>query len=80
MNQYTLISIDMEATGKRIKQLRKEKGLTIDYLAECFDSSYQSIYKWQSGQTLPTLDNAIRLSAIFKVPLEEIVILRKNIK
>ena len=34
----------------------------------------QAIYKWQHGESLPTVDNLVALSAIFSVPIDAILI------
>lgn len=44
----------MNATiGQYIKKLRKEKGLTQMQLAEKLNISFQSVSKWEVGETLP---------------------------
>jgi len=34
----------------------------------------QAIYKWQHGESLPTVDNLVALSVIFAVPIDTILI------
>ena len=36
-----------------------------------------SIYKWQHGTALPTVDNLVLLSAIFKVSIDEILVVEQ---
>ena len=70
--------VDMIATGKNILRLRKERGLTVHDLQEWFNfTAPGSIYKWQRGETLPSLDNMIALSDVLDVPVMEIIILKK---
>jgi len=38
----------------------------------------QAIYKWQHGTSMPTIDNLMVLSKIFKVPMEEIIVIEKK--
>lgn len=38
-----------------------------------------AIYKWQKGKSIPTVDNLIILSALFKVPIEDIIAIQKKI-
>ena len=70
--------IDTNATGEKIRQLRKEAGLTINDLQEAlgFETPY-SIYRWQKGDTVPSVDNLVILSDIFDVAMDEIVVRRK---
>lgn len=45
-------NIDLEATGKNIKYLREEKGLSVKKLADILEfETVQGIYRWQEGKT-----------------------------
>ena len=73
-------TIDLVATGKNILRLREESGLSVRELQEIFGfATPQAIYKWQHGTALPTIDNLIVLSAVFKVSMEEIIIVQTKI-
>ena len=70
-----LPTIDMIATGKNIKKIRQKKGLTVKDIQTVFGFvSPQAIYKWQAGQSLPTIDNLVVLAALFGVPIDQIII------
>ena len=49
--------MDMNKVGNQIFILRKQKGLTQSELGERLNVSYQSVSKWERGETLP--DTAI---------------------
>ena len=67
--------IDMLATGKNIKQLRKKNGFTVSDLQKYFGfTTPQAIYKWQRGQTLPSVDHLFAMSRLFKVPMQDIMV------
>ena len=67
--------IDPVATGANICRLRKERGLTVRDLQRYFGfEEPQAIYKWQRGQSLPSVDNLYALSALLQVPMNEIII------
>ena len=69
------VFIDMQATGERIKQLRKERDIKVFDLANALGlESEQAIYKWQRGQCLPSADNLVRLSILFGCHIEDILI------
>ena len=69
------LTIDMVATGKNITRLRKESGLSVRDLAEIFGfTTPQSVYKWQHGTAIPTIDNLVVLAAVFGVTMDEIVV------
>ena len=54
--------IDLVATGDNIRRLRLERGLTVRDLQSYFGfEEPRAIYKWQSGQTLPSVDNLYAL-------------------
>ena len=73
-------TIDLAATGKNIIKLREESGLSVRELQDIFGfATPQAIYKWQHGAALPTIDNLIVLSAVFKVSMEEIIIVETKI-
>lgn len=68
--------INMELTGKNIEKLRKENNMTVRDLQEQFGfETPQAIYKWQRGSAMPTLDNILYLAILFKVKIEDILVL-----
>lgn len=52
---------------KKLYQLRKEKGLSQEALAEQLNTTRQAISKWENGQGLPEIEKLIMLSNIFGV-------------
>ena len=55
--------------------LREERGLTVRQLQRLLGfATPQAIYKWQHGETLPTIDNLVALSAILNVSIEDILV------
>ena len=68
--------IDMAKTGQYIIKLRKQNDLSVKELQIIFGfETPQAIYKWQHGTALPSIDNLVILSVIFKVTIEEILVL-----
>jgi len=69
--------IDLPATGENILRLRQARGLSVRDLQEFFGfEEPQAIYKWQKGQSLPTVDNLYALGALLEVPIEDILVPR----
>ena len=63
-----------------ICRLRKDRGLTVRDLQHYFGfEEPQAIYKWQRGQSLPSVDNLYALSALLQVPMNEIIISTSHI-
>ncbi len=72
--------IDPVATAANICRLRKDRGLTVRDLQQYFGfEEPQAIYKWQRGQSLPSVDNLYALSALLQVPMNEIIISTSHI-
>ncbi len=66
--------IDVKATGARIRELRKANHLRVEDIANFMGfESEQAIYKWQRGDSLPTLDNMFALSRLFSTPIDNII-------
>jgi len=73
MTQYPVI--DIVATGKRIKELRKENKMRVWEVADYMGlESTQAIYKWQRGDSLPTVDNLYALSRLFGTTVDSILV------
>ena len=73
-------TIDMAATGRNIACLRRRTGLSIRELQEILGfSTPQAIYKWQRGDSLPTLDNIVVLAAVFDVTVDEILVYKERL-
>ncbi len=67
--------LDVRATGARIKELRKANNLKVEDVAHYMGfESEQAIYKWQRGDSLPTVDNLYALSRLFKTTIDNILI------
>lgn len=68
-------TVDMVLTGQNIRRLRIQAGLTVASLQKILGfSSPQAIFKWQRGDTLPTVDNLVILAAVFKVRVDDILV------
>lgn len=85
-NFYYFPVVDKIATGQHIKQLVKEKGISIKLLkSELYDYdncsdvnelSDQIIYYWYAGKKFPELIKLLRLSKLLCTRIEDIIIYR----
>lgn len=67
--------IDMAGTGANIAALRKKNNLSVQRLQDLMGfNTPQAIFKWQRGDSLPTLDNLVILAGIFGVTINDIVV------
>lgn len=67
--------LDTKAIGARIKALRKAHHLKVEDIANFMGfESDQAVYKWQRGDSLPTVDNLYALSRLFETSVDDILI------
>jgi DNA-binding transcriptional regulator YiaG len=67
--------INQQQTGYNIKMLRKKYGISVKSLSNLLEfESVQSVYNWESGKTIPSLENLKLLSELFEKSIEEILI------
>ena len=59
--------------SKSIKDLRKEKNLTQDQLAEALHVTRQAVSNWENGKTEPDVETLSQLAAFFGVDIERII-------
>lgn len=59
--------------NENLKYLRKQANLTQEQLAEELNVSRQAITKWESGQSMPDIENLIELSYIFSITIDSLV-------
>lgn len=70
--------IDMIATGKKIAEKRVNAGYSVRQLQKILGfSTPQAIYKWQRGESIPSIDNLAVLSAVLDVKIDDIIIYKK---
>lgn len=66
------------AIGEMILSYRKDLGMSQDELGQKLFVSRQTISLWEKNQTVPSIDNLMRLSEIFGVPVDEILGVGRN--
>ena len=59
--------------GLFLKELRKEKNLTQEQLAEKFNISSRSVSRWETGTNLPDLSILVELADFYDVDIREII-------
>ncbi len=59
--------------GGFIKELRKEKDLTQEQIAEQFNVSRRTVSRWETGSNLPDLDILIEMADYYEVELRELL-------
>ena len=67
--------IDPVETGRNIVRLRKERGFSVKDIQAWFNfEEPRAIYKWQTGQSLPSIDNLYALSVLLDVPMDSVIV------
>ncbi len=67
------LNMDLIKTGNFLKELRKEKGLTQEQLAEQMGVARRTVSRWETGMNMPDLDLLIELSDLYETDLREIL-------
>ena len=65
--------MDTVMMGKFLQQLRKERELTQEQLAERLNVARRTVSRWETGSNMPDLDILIELSDFYGVDLREIL-------
>ena len=67
--------IDMQKTGWRIKEICDKQRITVKQIQEELNiGSFQSIYSWFHGKTLPSLDNFYALCKLLHVSMDSMIV------
>lgn len=59
--------------GQKIKDLRREHGLTQEQLAAALYVSRTAVSKWESGKGVPNVDSLQALARYFSVPVDNLL-------
>ena len=65
--------MDQRKIGSFLKELRKEKGLTQEQLAEKMSVSGRTVSRWETGSNMPDLAILIELSDLYDVDIRELL-------
>lgn len=72
--------IDNEIVGKFIENLRKEKGMTQQELANTLSVTNQAVSKWEMGKNLPDIATQRLICSTFSITMEELHAGARDIK
>ena len=67
------VYMDQVKIGSFIKEIRKEKGLTQEQLAEKLDVSQKSVSRWETGKTMPDLSLYEPLCEVLGIQVSELL-------
>ena len=58
---------------EKLQELRKERGLTQEELAECLFVSRTAVSKWESGRGYPSIESLKEISRFYSVTIDELL-------
>jgi DNA-binding helix-turn-helix protein len=67
------ININKKAVGSRIKQIRTNKGYTLESFGKLFGASKSNVQKWETGFTLPNKERLASISKIADMTVNELL-------
>ena len=65
--------IDIKSLGNRIKELRKQQGITQNELAGLLNVSFQAVSNWERGIAPPDIDNLCRIASHFNILVDDLL-------
>ena len=74
-------TIDMEMTGMNLRRYANRYGYSVKDIQHYLGLSCpQPVYRWFKGAILPSVDNLLRLSELFHVHMEELLVKTNYLK
>ena len=64
--------MDLQKIGTFLKELRKEKELTQEQLAETLNVSRRTVSRWETGSNMPDLDLLVEMADLYQVDLRQL--------
>lgn len=65
--------MNQQKIGEFLRQLRKDKGLTQEQLAEHFNISSRTVSRWETGSNMPDISLLIEIADFYDVDIREII-------
>lgn len=67
------INIDKKAVGQRIKNIRLNKGMTLEEFGKLFNADKSIVYYWEKGKTTPNKERIKTISKIGNISINELL-------
>ena len=65
--------MDQIRIGSFLKELRKEKALTQEQLAEHFGVSGRTVSRWENGNNMPDISILVEIADFYDVDIRELI-------
>ena len=66
-------NIDKKAVGRRIKNIRLSKGLTLGDFGEIFKADTSNICRWENGKMLPNKNRIYKISKFAGITVNQLL-------
>ena len=67
------MKIDKKAVGLRIKQIRMNKGYTLEEFGKLFEANKSIVLRWENGTSLPHKGRLISISKLANLSVNELL-------
>lgn len=67
------VKINKNAVGSRIKQIRLDRGYTLEAFGKLFDTSKSNVLRWEQGISLPNKERIKNISKIADLTVNELL-------
>lgn len=65
--------MDQKKIGSFLKELRKEKGITQEQLAEALNVSSRTVSRWETGSNMPDISILVDIANYYDISIPEII-------
>lgn len=76
--EVNIVELDTVATGHKIKDYMEEKQIAIKDLSKIMNVSFQAVYRWQRGETLPTISNLFILGQLLGIDVDDMLVAKEK--
>ena len=66
--------VDAERTGATLKSKRKENGLSVTKVATALYVDERSVYAWEKGERLPSVNTMLILSTLYGCTIDDLIV------
>lgn len=67
------MKIDKKAVGQRIKNIRLNKGMTLEEFGKLFNATKSNVNSWEIGNALPNKERIKTISKIVNISINELL-------
>lgn len=69
----TEIYIDKKQVGQRIKDIRLEKGMTLEEFGKIFNATKGNVLKWEKGRNLPNKERLRKIADLAGITVQKLL-------